>query len=150
MATMPEIQLRSPLKFVREFYERIWNAGDSDATRELLSPDFIFRGSLGPEMRGREAFCEYVNTVRSALNGYRCEILDCVTEGDKAFAKMRFSGDHVGSFRGYAPTGKAVRWLGAALFRVQGHQIVELWVLGDLISLEADLKRNASQYDPGQ
>ena len=25
----------------------------------------------------------------------------------KAFAKMRFSGDHVGSFRGYAPTGKA-------------------------------------------
>jgi hypothetical protein len=55
-----------------------------------------------------------------------------------------------GSFRGYAPTGKAVQWLGAALFRIQGHQIVELWVLGDLISLEADLKRNASQYDPGQ
>jgi hypothetical protein len=37
-----------------------------------------------------------------------------------------------------------VQWLGAALFRVQGSLIAELWVLGDLTSLEADLKNNAA------
>jgi predicted ester cyclase len=144
MVAMPDNPSKSTPEFVREFYERIWNAGDHDAPRELLAPNFIFRGSLGPEMRGREAFCEYANSVRSALDNYRCDILDCVTEGQRAFAKMRFSGIHVGQFRGFAPTGKSVNWLGAALFRIQGPLIAELWVLGDLFSLEADLKKNAA------
>jgi steroid delta-isomerase-like uncharacterized protein len=129
---------------VREFYERIWNAGDLDAATQLLTPDFAFRGSLGLEMRGRAAFCEYVRSVRSALDGYRCDILDCVTEGEKSFAKMRFSGVHVGVFRGYPPTGQLVQWLGAALFKIRGQHIAELWVLGDLISLEAALQENGT------
>jgi predicted ester cyclase len=129
---------------VQAFYERIWNAGDTGATVQLLDPDFIFRGSLGAEMRGRDAFCRYVRSVRSALDSYRCDILDCVTEGERAFAKMRFCGIHVGQFRGFAPTHKSVQWLGAALFRVEGPLIAELWVLGDLVSLEANLKENAA------
>jgi predicted ester cyclase len=106
---MAEEQPKKTLEFVREFYERIWNAGDFDAAIELLAPDFAFRGSLGAELRGREAFWTYVDSVRTALQGYRCDILDCVTGDDKAFAKMRFSGKHVGPFRGYAPTGKSVQ-----------------------------------------
>jgi len=130
-------------QLVRAFYDRIWNAGDTGAADELLSEDFAFRGSLGPEMRGRVAFCDYVRTVRAALSAYRCDILECVTEGECAFAKMRFSGIHVGPFRGYAPTGNPIQWLGAALFRIRGSLIAEAWVLGDLLSLEADLKKNA-------
>jgi predicted ester cyclase len=136
--------LKSSLDLVREFYERVWNAGDLNAAEQLLASDFAFRGSLGPEMRGRAPFCEYVKAVRSALDSYRCDILDCVTEGDKCFSKMRFSGVHIAPFRGYAPTGKPVQWLGAALFRIHGHQIAELWVLGDLVSLDAVLEENAS------
>jgi predicted ester cyclase len=132
------------IELVQAFYERIWNSGDTGATLGLLGPDFIFRGSLGAETRGREAFCDYVRSVRSALDSYRCDILDCVTEGERAFAKMRFSGIHVGLFRGFAPTRKSVQWLGAALFRVEGPLIVELWVLGDLASLEANLRDNAA------
>lgn len=67
-------------------------------------------------MRGWEAFKNYVGTVRAALADYRCEILSCVAEGNEAFAKMRFSGRHRAAFRGYAPTGKLVQWLGTAVF----------------------------------
>jgi predicted ester cyclase len=139
---MSQNTLKTSSAFVREFYERIWNAGDLQAADELLAGEFAFRGSLGPEMRGRRAFCEYVSSVRSALDSYRCDILDCVTEGHKCFAKMRFSGVHIGPFRGYAPTGKSVHWLGAALFKIHENQIAELWVLGDLISLDAALREN--------
>ena len=97
---------------VKAFYDRIWNAGDTAAAEELLTVDFCFRGSLGPEMRGRDPFCDYVRAVRAALQGYRCDILDCVTEGPKAFAKMRFSGIHVGPFRGFPS--RASRWNGLA------------------------------------
>jgi len=78
-----------------DFYQRIWNAGDLDAAAELLTPQFSFRGSLGNEMRGWEAFENYVGTVREALADYQCGILSCVTEGNHAFAKIRFSGRHL-------------------------------------------------------
>lgn len=127
---------------VDAFYARIWNAGDVAAASELLADAFVFRGSLGAELRGRERFLDYVRMVRSALDDYRCDILECVREGDRAFARMRFSGRHVGVFRGFAPTHKPVEWAGAALFRFEHDRIAELWVLGDLAGLDAMLRAN--------
>lgn len=94
-------------------------------------PNVRFRGSLGIEIVGRDGFFDYVRSVRAALDSYR------------AFAQMRFSGRHVGVFRGYKPTGKPVSWLGAALFCLEGDRIVEVWVLGDLAGLDALLSANA-------
>jgi len=127
---------------VEAFYRRIWNTGELDAAPELLAKDFVFRGSLGAELRGIPAFLDYVRPIRTALAEYRCDILECVADGRQAFAKMRFGGRHVGAFRGFAPTGKHVEWLGAALFKFDGGVIAELWVLGDLASLDALLKKN--------
>lgn len=127
---------------VSAFYERIWNSGDLRAAEELLAEDFTFRGSLGSELQGREPFKSYVRSVRTALANYRCAILDCVSENDRAFAKMQFSGTHVASFRGYPPTRKMVAWGGAALFKFEGMVIRELWVLGDLAGLDATLRAN--------
>jgi len=128
---------------VRHFYERIWEQGNLDAVSQLVAKDFVFRGSLGSEVRGRDAFLEYVRGIRAAVGDYRAEILACVTEELFAFAKMRFGGRHVGQLRGCAPTGKPVAWLAAALFRFEEGVIVELWVLGDLEGLDALLEANA-------
>jgi len=68
---------------------------------------------------------------------YRCEIVECVAERDRAFAGMRFSGRRTAPFRGYAPTGREVAWAGAALFRFADDVIAEVWVLGDLAGLDA-------------
>ena len=127
---------------VTAFYERIWNLGDLSAIPALLSAEFLFRGSLGREMRGHQAFSDYVCSVRGSLSSYRCEILDCVSEGDSAFARMRFSGLHIGVFRGFQPTQRQVQWLGAALFRFERGIIAELWVLGDLAGLDYVLTTN--------
>lgn len=132
---------------VMAFYERIWNAGDLSATSEFLSTDFAFRGSLGNKLQGRDSFADYVRSVRSALAEYRCEILECVVEEDRAFARMRFSGTHVAMFRGFQPTGKLVSWLGAALFRCKGGLIAELWVLGDFEGLDTLLGDNGVRRD---
>jgi steroid delta-isomerase-like uncharacterized protein len=130
---------------VADFYRRIWNDGDLAAAETLLADDFAFRGSLGIEKRGRDEFLKYVRSVRAALSDYHCEILTCVTESDQAFAQMRFSGRHAGTFLGYPATGKAVHWLGAALFRVNDGVIAQLWVLGDLKGLDAVLQANQSR-----
>ena len=126
---------------VQSFYTRIWNAGD-ERVEDLLSEDFLFRGSLGTETAGLAAFLEYVRSVRGSLAEYHCEILACVTELPQAFARMRFSGIHIGTFRGFAPTAKRVHWEGTALFTFREHTICSLWVLGDLAGLDEVLRAN--------
>lgn len=128
---------------VQSFYDRIWELGDEIAATTLLARDFKFRGSLGTTTQGHEPFLAYVRSVRTSLAQYHCEILTCVTEGDQAFAHMKFSGSHVGPFRGYPPTGKLIQWHGAALFSFDAGLITELWVLGDLASLDEQLRANA-------
>jgi predicted ester cyclase len=126
---------------VSDFYRRIWNTGNRLAVDELLAEDFAFRGSLGVELRGRARFWEYVCEIQSVLEGFRCDVLECVSEGQMAFAKMKFSGAHVGELRGFRASGLPVQWLGAALFYFESDRIRELWVLGDLVALDAMLAR---------
>ena len=127
---------------VEQYYAGIWNAGGENVG-SILTDDFSFRGSLGAVARGHAEFLNYARTVRQSLGNYRCEILDCVTEIPRSFARMHFSGVHVGPFRDFAPTGKPVYWHGAALFTFRGNYICELWVLGDLAALDERLRGNA-------
>lgn len=129
---------------VEQFYQRIWNSGDENVS-SILAEDLTFRGSLGTPAKGHAEFLNYVRSVRESLSNYNCEILDCATEFPKAFARMRFSGVHVSNFRGFKPTGKHVQWNGAALFTFRGDLISELWVLGDLVALDALLRTNAGK-----
>ena len=130
---------------VTAFYERIWNAGDFHLIPELLAVGFIFRGPLGTELCGHGPFEEYVKMVRRSLGDYHSEILECVTEGDRAFAQTRFSGIHTGTFRGHEPTGKTVQWHGAALFRLEENVIAEIWAIDDLAGLDQLLLENEAE-----
>jgi steroid delta-isomerase-like uncharacterized protein len=125
---------------VRRFYRDVWNAHHRDAIAELLTEDFRFRGSLGRESLGLSAFAEYVDSVHDCLGEYHCEIDDLVCEGERAFARMTFSGFHRGNLLGHPPTGKRVSWAGAALFRARREKLESLWVLGDLDSLREQLR----------
>ena len=49
-----------------------------------------------------------------------------------AAARLSFSGIHRAKFFGVEPTGREIRWAGAAFFTMAGGQITELWVLGDI------------------
>ena len=43
----------SPLKeVVRIFFKELWDKADKTLIPKIFHPDFTFRGSLGPELRG--------------------------------------------------------------------------------------------------
>ncbi len=127
---------------VRKFYEILWDAHDKDAIPFVLSEDFTFRGSLGQEKLGHSGFSEYVDMVHNSLGDYKCHIEELVEEQNKVFAKMTFTGIHQDEFMGYAPTQKRVTWKGCALFTFDGELMTDVWVLGDLKSLEYQLRQN--------
>jgi len=132
-----------PRRLVSRFYDEVWNRADPSVIPQLFHQDCAFRGSLGAERRGHDGLADYVREVTGALGDYRCDIETLVVEGERAFARMRFSGRHTGPFMGFAPTGAGIAWEGAALFDTEGGRIRSLWVLGDLAGLTAQLERQA-------
>jgi predicted ester cyclase len=83
--------------------------------------------------------CDYVRMVTTALSEYRCDLESLIAEGDSAAAKVRFSGIQVGDFLGHPPTGRRIEWVGAAFFTADDNKLRDIWVLGDLDSLRAQL-----------
>jgi predicted ester cyclase len=131
----------SAVEQVRVFYEQIWNRADLDRIPTVLHPDVTFRGSLGTDHRGHAEFIDYMGSVTGALSSYRCEIRELVADGDVVAARMEFSGRHSGVLLGREPTGRRVTWAGAAFFHFDGALVRDIWVLGDLDALRAQLDR---------
>jgi steroid delta-isomerase-like uncharacterized protein len=117
---------------VERFYDVVWNKADERAAREILDPSFVFRASLGPELRGPDGFIAYLRSVHAALENFICTVEDMIATEDRAAARMRFRGVHRAKFFGVEATGREITWNGAAFFAARDGRIAELWVLGDV------------------
>lgn len=133
----------TPATLVRRFYDDVWNRADEAAARDLLDPDFRFRGSLGPERRGQDGFIAYMRDIHAALGNYTCTIEDLVETADRAAARMTFSGLHRAPFFGVAATGRTITWSGAAFFHTARGRITAVWVLGDIDTVKRQLGADA-------
>ena len=129
----------SPKRLIERFYHEVWNRADEVVAREILHPEFCFRGSLREEKRGPDRFITYLRMIHTALSKYTCTIEEIVEEGQRAAARMRFAGIHRGQFFGVAPSGREISWSGAAFFAIDGDKISSLWVLGDIDSVKQQL-----------
>jgi predicted ester cyclase len=129
----------TPRELVQSFYRDVWNKADEHAAHRILDAGFRFRASLGLERVGPAAFCDYMRSIHRALGGYERIIEDVIEEDSRAAARMRFTGLHRGEFFGVPPTGRRITWAGAAFFTMEGQQIVDLWVLGDIDAVKSQL-----------
>lgn len=129
---------------VRKFYEAIWNQHDRNVIPEVLHDNITFRGSLGSIHHGLSEFTAYLDGVHESLADYNCVIDDLVCEANRVFARVTFTGIHEGELLGFSPTGRRVSWVGDALFTFEGDRVSDLWVLGDLSSLERQLEGTQS------
>lgn len=129
-------------KLIEEFYERVWNNRDVEYIPNLFVERCTFKGSIGKETRGYKGIEEYVVLITNALGNYRCKIQQVISENNKAYAKVEFSGIHKGELMGYTPSGKKLTWLGAAEFQFEEGKISSVWVLGDVFGLVQQLNAN--------
>ena len=131
---------RAPIaELVRRFYNDAWDRWDDEAVDQLLAEDFVFRGSLGDEERGRDGFRAYRDKLRAAFPNFSNEIVYLVAEGERAAVRLRCSGRHEGELFAIAPTGRSVTYEATAFLRSRASQLCEVWALGDLVGLRAQL-----------
>lgn len=126
---------------IRRYYEELWNEGRKELVDELLSPEITFRGSLGPRARGVEAFKDYMDMVRGSFPDFRNTIEDLIGEGDKVVARLTHHGTHRGGdvLFGSAAIGQEISYPGISIFRLEDGRIVDVWVVGDVLSLMRQL-----------
>ncbi|WP_160148940.1 ester cyclase [Amycolatopsis alkalitolerans] len=126
-------------ELVRRFYADAWNRWDDLVPERILAADFVFRGSLGDEVRGREGWRSYRDRMRAAIPDFHNEIVDVVVDGDRAAARLRYSGHHHGELLGVPGRGRRIKYAGAAFFTAQDGFLTTAWVLGDLDGLRRQL-----------
>lgn len=129
----------TPSDLVERFYHQVWNKADETEARKIIAPDFRFRASLGPELRGPGGFIAYLRSVRAALENFTCTIEEMIATDYGIAARMRFSGRHRGKMFGVDATGRDIVWNGAAFFKTRDGVITELWVLGDIEAVRRQL-----------
>jgi predicted ester cyclase len=127
-------------QLVRRFYAKLWNEWDDAAVDEVLAVDFAFRGSLGQQTLGRDGWRAYRDMIRAGSPDFHNEIVDLVVAGERAAARLQYSGSHLGALLGMAPTGRRFAYAGAAFFRADRRQLREAWVSGDLAALRDQLE----------
>jgi steroid delta-isomerase-like uncharacterized protein len=122
-------------QLVRRFFDEMWNPWNFAKAEELLDENIVFRGTLGSELKGRDAFRVYMRKVQSAFPDFHNAILQLTAEDDRVVARTMYRGTHRGEIFGVAPTGKEISYAGAAFFRMAGGKIIHGWVLVDLLPL---------------
>lgn len=125
---------------VRVFYEVLWNSWDDGAIEEVLAPDFLFRGSLGEETKGRWGWRQYRDTIRAGAADFHNEIVDLIAQERRAAARLSYTGTHTGPLLGLGPTGRRFEYQGAAFFTASSDTLTSAWVVGDLDGLREQLR----------
>jgi steroid delta-isomerase-like uncharacterized protein len=121
---------------IRRYYSELWNAWSMTALEELISPNIVFRGSIGTAVKGIEEFKQYVSKIRAAFPDFHNHIEELIGEGEKVVAHLRYTGTHRGELFGFSGTGRKVTYHGIAIFQFREGKIVSGYVLGDTESLK--------------
>ena len=143
-------QLSPQKNVVRIFYDELWNKADTTVIPSIIHEDFTFRGSLGPDLKGREEFASYVRWVTSTLSSYTCDVFELIEQDNKVAAKLCFHGFQEKPMFGCPPTGKHVWWYATPIFTFESGKIKELWIIGDVYGLINRLKSKDTdiEFDP--
>ena len=136
MVIAPDHQLH----LIDRFYNDMWNRFDTTVVPEILLPEIRFRGSLGQEKVGWSEFRDYVEFVQAFAPDFHNTVEETITQDDRTFARLTYTGTHRGEVFGLEPTGRRFTSGGAAVFRFSDELISDVWVLGDIWGLVAQLR----------
>jgi len=109
--------------------------GSHTSNATLAAGDAPMFGFNAQNTKGRDGFKQYMNTVRAAFPDFHNSIEDIIAEGDKVVALLTYTGTHKGTLFGMEPTNKHIQYSGTAIFRIEAHQVVHGWVMGDTLGL---------------
>jgi predicted ester cyclase len=121
----------------RRFYEEVLNGRRLEVFDETHAADLVVHdpGVPGGEIRGRDAYKQFIGMMSRALPDYHFTVYQVLAEGEYTVARWTATGTHNGDYLGIAPTGAQVTLAGVSISRHEGGKVVESWVQMDNLGL---------------
>jgi steroid delta-isomerase-like uncharacterized protein len=123
----------------RRLYERL-NAGDVDGFGDLLTDDFIEHEGIPGLAPSKDGVKTFFRMQIAAFPDLRLTVEDVIDDGEKAVARVRYTGTQDGEFQGMPATGKAVdvQLIDIFAFADDG-RVREHWGVIDLLAMMQQL-----------
>ncbi|HET7499449.1 MAG TPA: ester cyclase [Kofleriaceae bacterium] len=125
--TAPMISSDHNKRVVQRLFEEALNHKHPELFAELVSADYV--GPTGE--RGPAAFGAVVGALWTAFPDIQYQLDAVVAEADRVAVRWTWTGTHSGPFRGLAPSHKAVRSSGMAIFELHAGKITQQWMETD-------------------
>jgi steroid delta-isomerase-like uncharacterized protein len=123
---------------MRRFVEEVQCQHNLAAVDELFSPDMVdYSGTADPPTR--EGAHRLFAMMFAAFPDLHVTIRQQIAEGDKVVTHKTFHGTHAGPFMGIPATGREVTFDVIDIVTVQGGQMTEHWMVGDMLGVVQQL-----------
>jgi steroid delta-isomerase-like uncharacterized protein len=120
---------------LRRLYDLI-NVGDIDGFGSILAADFVEHEVTPGLAPTKDGVKEFFRMQRTAFPDLHMAVEDAFASGDKAVARVRYTGTNHGPFMGMPATGKGVDVQLMDMFRVGDDGLVhEHWGVIDLMTM---------------
>jgi steroid delta-isomerase-like uncharacterized protein len=119
---------------VRSFVEEIFNARNTEAAKNFVTPDIVYHG-MSEEVRGIEEFKKWVSEDLSAFPDMKVTILDDFGDQNKMAVRWTLKATHEKDFADYPATNKKFEIQGVEILHFEGDKIKEAWTVADMSPL---------------
>jgi len=119
--------------------------GNYSAWDEVCSPDYV---SHWEEISWNlEEHKQANRPLLAAFPDFKHEINSMIAEGDRAFVRVTLTGTHESEYLGIPPTGNKIKYTGMLEGRFSEGKLVELWGVGDMLTLMQQLGMELTPKD---
>lgn len=127
-------------KDILSTYREARNRPALDLLDGIFAEDVVVHDASAPgDIRGLAALKAVYEGSHEGFPDFRIDWDDVIVSGDTIVTRWTIEATHAGDLRGLPPTGRRVRFSGAAFDRVAEGRIVEEWVYFDLFDLLVQL-----------
>jgi steroid delta-isomerase-like uncharacterized protein len=126
---------------LHEWFEEVWNRGNTEAVERLLAPDAVIHSldERGGDAQGRQEFLAFWSRFRNAFPDTVVTVHETVQAGDTVAGRWTVRGTHRGDQLGFAPTNRPVEIRGMSMAIVHNGKVVEAWNLYDVMGMMQQL-----------
>jgi predicted ester cyclase len=125
------------VRFVKTWFEEVWNKGRLSAIDEMLADGAVMHGlgEAGADASGPAGFKPFVERLRGAFSDIDINADETIEQGDLIASRWVATMRHTGDDLGVAATGRNVTVTGMSIARLQDGKMVEGWNNWDMLSL---------------
>ncbi|HEY7271991.1 MAG TPA: ester cyclase [Actinoplanes sp.] len=125
-----------------------FNSGSLETCTEFITEDFIINIAGMPfQMRGRDAWMQNAQVMRSAFPNVAGHIEDIFSSGDRVAVRLTMTGTHEGEFLDIPATGRTVEYTSIEIYRIAGGLLAEEWISSDIATMMRQLTEPSQTAD---